>query len=176
MLRSLSFTTFWCFTVYHLHRTFLLLVMYLHTLFIAESYNKLSLFFFLFHIVSPSPRVHSCPISLFNFLHTQNFFPNFINLFSVDANTLNILSTLSSWKKNLPDASEFWFELAVQQTSYSAIRLKFSFSSTRGFSVPLFHGRSTICNILRLSLCFCVLSWWTFHSSLRKDEWRPSTS
>ena len=74
MLRSLSFTTFWCFTVYHLHRTFLLLVMYLHTLFIAESYNKLSLFFFLFHIVSPSPRVHSCPVSLFNFLHTQNSF------------------------------------------------------------------------------------------------------
>ena len=106
MLRSLSFTTFWCFTVYHLHRTFLLLVMYLHTLFIAESYNKLSLFFFLFHIVSPSPRVHSCPISLFNFLHTQNFFPNFINLFSVDANTVNILSTLSSWKKKSPRC--FW--------------------------------------------------------------------
>lgn len=102
--RSLSFTTFWCFTVYHLHETFLLLVMYLHTLFIAESYNKLSLFYFRFPIVSPSPRVHSCPVSLLSFLHTQNSSQNFINLFSVDTNTLNILST---WKKKYLPRS-FW--------------------------------------------------------------------
>lgn len=59
------------FIVYYLHETFLLLVMYLHKLFIADPYNTLLLFFFfLFHIVSPTSEF--IVVLFLSFLHTQN--------------------------------------------------------------------------------------------------------